>query len=144
MARTRAQAALTHDPINVAALIATVPCRADGAVAVFTGIVRDHSDGRPVLGLDYEAYTPMAERELHRIAAETLTLYRLNGMAVVHRTGSLRIGEVSVVVVCASPHRDAALDACRHAIEAVKRDVPIWKREHHADGAHWVDARAAE
>ena len=85
--------------------------------------------------LDYDAYLPMAERELLRVAAEVAEHHDLSAMTMVHRIGSLAVGEVSVAVVAAAPHRGAALLACSEAVEALKRDLPIWKREHHADGA---------
>lgn len=143
-AATRVHVALTQEPIDVAALCALVQGPGDGAVAVFTGVVRDHNDGRPVLRLDYEAYPAMAEAEMRRIAAAVMESHALGGLAIVHRTGALAIGDVSIAVVAASEHRGDAFDACRDAVERVKHDVPIWKREHHPDGARWVDARCVE
>jgi molybdopterin synthase catalytic subunit len=134
-------AAITRQPIDVDELVARVCSSHDGAVATFTGVVRDHSDGAPVLRLDYEAYEPMALLELERIATVVAARHALGGVALVHRVGSLSVGEVSVAVVAASEHRAPALAACAEAIELVKRDVPVWKREHRPDGARWVDAR---
>lgn len=132
--------ALTPSPINVddATDIAGAD---DGAVAVFIGRVRDHSDGHAVTRIDYEAYAAMAEAEMQRIAETLIARDGVSRLAITHRMGTLGIGEVSVVIAVAAPHRAAALAACSDAIEMVKRTVPIWKREHRDDGARWVDAR---
>ena len=137
----RLHAALVTDPIDVSRLVAEVRGDGDGAIAAFVGAVRNTSEGRPVHRLDYETYQPMADRELLRIAADVTERHGLSGMALVHRVGSLLVGEVSVAVVAAAPHRRAALLACSEAVEALKRDLPMWKREHHPDGARWVGAR---
>jgi molybdopterin synthase catalytic subunit len=134
---------LTTAAIDVASLIGRVSDHGCGAVATFLGTVRHSSDGRPVLRLDYEAYAPMAEAELQRIARSVRRRHGLHGVAIVHRVGSLLPGDLAVAVVTASPHRAAALAACADAIELVKRDVPIWKREHHPDGAVWVQAQCS-
>lgn len=134
---------LSGDPIVVDQLLARAGGSADGAVACFVGRVRDHNEGAAVVRLDYQAYAPMAEALMHRIAAAARERHQLSSIAVVHRVGELSVGEAAVVVVTASPHRAAALDACREVIDAVKADVPIWKREHTAAGARWLDARHA-
>jgi molybdopterin synthase catalytic subunit len=131
--------ALSASPIDVEALTRAVHDPGSGAIATFSGVVRDTSDGKPVLRLEYEAYAPLAEQELRRIADEVQKRHGLHGVGIVHRTGTLEVGEVAVVVVASSAHRAAALAACAEAIDLVKRDVPIWKREHHPDGAVWVD-----
>ena len=136
----RLRAALVADPIDLSRLVAELRGDGDGAVAAFVGVVRDTSEGRPVNGLDYETYPPMADRELLRIAADVAERHGLSGMALVHRVGSLQVGEVSVAVVAAAPHRQAALLACSEAVESLKRDLPMWKREHHPDGTRWVGA----
>jgi molybdopterin synthase catalytic subunit len=91
--------------------------------------------------MDYEAYGEMAEAEMRRIGTELYDRGGISTITIVHRTGSLLIGEASVVVVVAAPHRDAAFPACQEALEQIKRTVPVWKREHRTDGARWVDAR---
>ena len=113
----RLRAALVADPIDLSRLVAELRGDGDGAVAAFVGVVRDTSEGRPVNGLDYETYPPMADRELLRIAADVAERHGLSGMALVHRVGSLQVGEVSVAVVAAAPHRQAALLACSEAVE---------------------------
>lgn len=132
---------LTDQPIDVGALLDHAGTDEDGAVACFLGRVRDRSDGEAVHRLDYEAYTSMALAEMRRIAATARDRHGVTTVALVHRTGALAVGEIAVAVVTTSAHRGAALDSCRDVIDAVKRDVPIWKREHRADGARWVDAR---
>jgi molybdopterin synthase catalytic subunit len=100
--------------------------------------VRDHGRGRPVVRLDYEAYAPAAERMLAQIGEEIRERWGIETVAIAHRVGSLAIGETSVVISVASAHRDAAFAASRYAIERIKEIVPIWKKEHYADGAAWI------
>jgi molybdopterin synthase catalytic subunit/molybdopterin converting factor small subunit len=135
--------ALTAAPIDVGRLLANSGSDADGAVACFVGRVRDRSNGARVLALDYEAYEPMALSMMRAIARHAATRHRLSAITVVHRLGALAVGDTTVVVVTSSAHREAALDACREVLEAIKADVPIWKREHTAAGTQWVDAPCA-
>jgi len=109
-----------------------------GAIATFIGTVRDHGRGRDVTHLDYEAYVPAAELSMAQIGDEIRERWGIDHVAIVHRVGSLTVGEASVVISVASPHRDTAFDACRYAIERIKEIVPIWKKEHYADGATWL------
>ena len=109
-----------------------------GAIATFIGTVRDQGRGRDVTHLDYEAYVPAAELSMAQIGDEIRERWGIDHVAIVHRVGSLTVGEASVVISVASPHRDAAFDACRYAIERIKEIVPIWKKEHYADGATWL------
>jgi len=126
-------------PIDVAALVAAVRGDGDGAVAMFVGTVRNVNAGRRVLFLEYEAYAPMAEREMERIAAEAIARCGATRVAMVHRLGRLEIGEISVAIAVAAPHRAAAMDACRFVIDTLKRRVPIWKREHFEGGTVWIE-----
>jgi molybdopterin synthase catalytic subunit len=130
---------LQPGPIDVAALAASVRGDGDGAIALFLGTVRDSNAGQPVLFLEYEAYAQMAEREMERIAAEAAARFKVSSVGVIHRVGRVDIGEASVAVAVAAPHRAAAMDACRFVIDTLKASVPIWKREHFADGAVWVE-----
>jgi MoaE-MoaD fusion protein len=132
---------VTDVPIDVGSLIASAGSSRDGAVATFVGRVRDNSDGVTVHRLDYEAYSEMAETEMRRIGEALFARGGISTITIVHRTGSLLIGEASVVVVVAAPHRDTAFPVCQEALEMIKTTVPVWKREHRADGARWVDAR---
>jgi molybdopterin synthase catalytic subunit len=110
-----------------------------GGTCVFIGTVRDHSDRGPVSGLDYEAWPELAERRLRETADGMGERWTLCRVAILHRTGFLEVGDVSVVVACSAPHRAEAFEACRRGIERLKADVPIWKKESLAVGeAHWV------
>jgi molybdopterin synthase catalytic subunit len=101
--------------------------------------VRNQSHNRPTLYLDYEAYESMALTKMREIAAQLHEKYRIHGVAIVHRLGRLEIGETSVFIAVSAPHRAAAFDACRFAIDTLKRTVPIWKKEYFEDGAVWAD-----
>jgi molybdopterin synthase catalytic subunit len=127
---------LTADPIDVASLLAAAP--RDGAVCLFTGVVRNENGGRTVLRLEYEAYQEMALPLLEELADEVRERFEVTDVTLVHRLGVLEIGEVSVAVAVTAPHRAEAFSACRHAIDTLKARVPIWKREWYADGARWV------
>ena len=133
---------VTREPIDTAALVAGLARPGDGAVATFVGVVRDHHGGRPVSRLEYHAYEAMAAPELERIAAELRRDHPVSDLALVHRIGTLDVGEASVLVAVAAPHRRAALDACAAGIEAIKQRLPIWKKEFYADGSEpaWVYA----
>lgn len=134
---------LTRSPIDLAGLTAEIAGPADGGVASFIGLVRDHQDGRGVLRLEYSAYEPMADAEIAVIVREAELRWPVR-IAVRHRVGSLEIGDIAVAVVAASAHRAPAFEACRYVIEEVKRRVPIWKKEFYADGSvGWVDPTAA-
>lgn len=133
---------LTERPIDVGLLIERVESDERGGVAVFLGTVRNHHAGREVERLEYSAYGPMAEAECGRIASEAERTWGV-AVALEHRIGALGIGEISVAVAAAAPHRDEAFAACRYVIEEMKRRVPIWKREYYADGTvAWVDPTA--
>lgn len=113
-----------------------------GAIVTFTGVVRDNGRGQAVSALDYEAYAPAAEKMLAQIADEIDEKWGLKRVAIIHRTGLLPVGEASVVISISSPHREAAFHACLYAIERLKEIVPIWKKEHYADGAVWIGSEA--
>jgi molybdenum cofactor synthesis domain-containing protein len=131
-------------PLDVARVVAAVSHGAAGAVDVFLGVVRDHSGGRAVTRLDYEAYKPMAVAEMKRIADEIAAQVPGVRLAAAHRVGELAVGELAVVCAASAPHRAEAFDACRRLIDQVKARVPVWKREWGPDGPYWVgweDAR---
>jgi len=130
---------LTEEPIEPAELLLAVRRDGDGGLALFVGVVRDHSDGKTVTRLEYSAYNPMAEKELDRIAVEITRAYSGARVAFRHRIGNLAIGDVAVAVAAAAPHRDEAFAACRAGIEAIKARVPIWKKEFGPDGGSWVE-----
>ena len=138
------RSAIVERPIDAAALIAEVSSPQCGAVSVFLGTVRDRNDGRAVDGIDYTAYTAMAEAELARILVEVEELFAVTSVVVEHRVGSLDLGDVSVGIVAAHAHRDAALKSVRYVIEEIKKRVPVWKLEHYTDGTReWVDPTAS-
>jgi molybdopterin synthase catalytic subunit len=128
---------LTREAIDLAALTATTA--ADGALCLFVGVVRNENGGRRVRHLEYEAYEEMALPLMQRIASEAAARWPVTDLRVVHRLGRLEIGEPSVAVAVASPHRAEAFAACRYVIDAVKAQVPIWKKEYYEDGAAWLE-----
>ena len=130
---------LIHEPIDYAALVAHVRAAEDGAVVTFDGCVRNHSHGRRTLYLDYEAYESMALAKIREISAAIHEKFAIHRVAIAHRLGRLQIGETSVFIAVSAPHRPAAFDACRFAIDTLKRTVPIWKKEYFEDGAVWAD-----
>ena len=130
---------LTTDALDYHALTEQVRRPDCGAAVTFLGTVRDLTDGRVTVALDYEAYPAMAEKKMAEIEQETRARWRVGEMVMVHRLGRLEVGEVSVAVAVSCPHRAEAFEACRHAIDRLKELVPIWKRENWADGAtEWV------
>jgi len=132
---------LVHEPIDLAALQEATD--ADGAVCLFVGVVRNENRGRPVERLEYEAYEDMALPLMVEIAEETRRRYPVSRVRLVHRLGRLEIGDPSVAVAVTSPHRGEAFAACRFAIDTLKARVPIWKKEHYADGTAWLEEREA-
>ncbi len=130
---------VTPEPLSSEEVLAFVVHPGAGASCLFVGTVRDRSDAGDVTGLRYEAWDELAETRLREIAGELFERWPVLRVAVVHRTGDLSVGEASVVIACSAPHRADAFDACRHGIERLKHDVPIWKREALVGGdAHWV------
>lgn len=135
--------AVTTDAIDPLPLLDTLRSDEDGAVLLFLGVVRNHNDGRAVEGLEYEAYREMAEEMLRRIAEEAAERLGTDRIGVIHRTGRLEVGDTSVAIAVASPHREEAYEASRYVIEEIKKRLPVWKREQYVDGeAAWV--RGAE
>ena len=130
---------LVHKPVDVEALMQHVRAGQDGAIVSFDGFVRNESHGRPTLHLEYEAYESMALAKMKEIGAQIHERFAIHGVAMVHRLGRLEIGETSVFIAVSAPHRAAAFDACRFAIDTLKKTVPIWKKEYFADGAVWAD-----
>ena len=129
---------LTAEPLDVAAVLREVESANAGAIASFVGTVRRRSRDRDVLHLDYEAYEEMAEEMLARLGAELTERHRLTAVAIHHRLGRVEIGEASVVIAVSAPHRAAALDACREAIETLKTSIPLWKKEVYEGGEEWI------
>jgi molybdopterin synthase catalytic subunit len=138
--------AVTRDPLDLPALTTSIAKEAagDGAVAGFTGLVRDLNQGRRVRFLEYEAYEPLAVRALELIVTEAREMWPDARLAMHHRIGRIEIGEASIIIVAASPHRAHAFAACRYAIERVKQIVPIWKHEHFEGGEVWLEGAVAD
>ncbi len=134
---------LTRDPLDARRLEAAVSHAGAGAICTFTGVVRDHSRGRSVTHLDYEAYAEMAAAEMRKIGDEIAARWPEARVAMAHRTGRLEIGEASVVVSVSCPHRAEAIAACKWGIDRLKESVPIWKKEHAADGTYWIEGDEA-
>jgi molybdopterin synthase catalytic subunit len=130
---------LSADPLSVDEALAFVADPAAGGTCVFVGTVRDASSAGEVSALRYEAWDELAEDRLREIGTDVLERWPVRRVAILHRTGDLPVGEASVVVACSAPHRAEAFEACRHGIERLKRDVPIWKKEELVSGeAEWV------
>jgi molybdopterin synthase catalytic subunit len=132
---------LTHSPISLDALLAQVSAPQCGGTCVFLGTVRNGPEDGAVTAIEYTAYDAMADAELGRIVDETRERWPAARVAAVHRIGRIPVGEASIAIVAAAPHRAEAFAACRHAIEAVKQRLPVWKQEFRVDGSTtWVDA----
>jgi molybdopterin synthase catalytic subunit len=130
---------LSADPLDEKAVTRLVSGKTSGGIVTFVGRVRDHSRGRPVVALEYEAYPEMAESVFAAIAQEAKTRFSVSEVAIHHRQGRLAVGEPSVVVAVAAAHRGPAFEACRYAIDELKKRAPIWKKEFSPDGAAWVE-----
>jgi molybdopterin synthase catalytic subunit len=130
---------IDDQPLDPAEALAFVAYPGAGGTVLFSGTVRDHSAAGSVTGLEYEAWVEMAQARMRSIGREILERWPICRVAVLHRTGPLDVGEISVLVCCSAPHRAEAFDAARHGIERIKQDVPIWKKERLASGeAQWV------
>ena len=132
---------ITHDQLDPGAVAAAVEHPGAGAIVTFVGTTRDNTAGRSVLFLDYEAYRPMADEQLARVADEMRQRWDLRGVAIHHRLGRLEIGEASLVVAASSPHRKDAFEACHFSIDRIKQIVPIWKKEFFEGGEVWVGSQ---
>ncbi|MGH7663951.1 MAG: molybdenum cofactor biosynthesis protein MoaE [Gemmatimonadaceae bacterium] len=134
------RSAIVTQAIHPTALLEEVSAAANGAAVLFVGTVRDVSEGRSVQGIEYSAYVAMAERELAAIVQEASDRYATSCIVAEHRVGVLELGEASVAIAAAHVHRAEAFDAARFVIEQIKKRLPVWKREHFADGGRdWVD-----
>ena len=129
---------ILHTTLDPEAIAARVRSDSNGAVVTFLGTTRDSTDGRGVLHLEYEAYQPMADQKLAEIADEMRDRWGIEDIAIAHRLGKLEIGDISLVVAVASPHRADAFAACQYSVDRIKQIVPIWKKEFFEDGEVWV------
>lgn len=135
---------ITSEPLDGAALAEAVRTDEAGAVSVFYGVVRNANLGRRVLYLEYDAYPPMAEKKMREIADEVRERWPVSGVAMRHRIGRLEIGEPSVIIAVASPHRGDAIEACHYAIDRLKSIVPVWKKEVFEGGEAWLEGTAID
>jgi molybdopterin synthase catalytic subunit len=137
---------ITFAPLNLAQIYSLAEDPGNGAIAIMSGTVRDQTAGKAVLSLEYQAYEPMVLKVFHAIATEIRQRWpEVNRIAIHHRTGHLKIGEISVLVAVGCPHRSEAFQACQYAIDTLKHNAPIWKKEHWADGSSsWVNIGACE
>lgn len=130
---------IVRTPIDFGGIFSFLSDPASGAHCLFSGIVRNNNEGRPVTKIIYHCYEEMALSEMHKIADRMLGEFALNAVILVHRIGELQIGDSSVVIASSASHRDASFQATRFGIEKLKKDVPIWKEEFYADGKHWCE-----
>lgn len=136
------EARVVREPIEIGDVVARVAGPDAGAIALFLGTARNEHLGRTVLALEYDAYPAMAEDEMRRIGERVLGAHRALRIAMVHRTGRLEPGETAVAVAVAAAHRAAAFDACREAMESIKRSAPIWKKEVFEGGEEWIEGES--
>ena len=130
---------ITHERLDRDALVAAVSHASVGGIVVFEGVVRDNARGKQVRYLEYDVYPEMAVQQIREIVAEAGRRWGVERVAVAHRVGKLEIGEASVIIAVASPHRGEAFDACRYIIDTLKTTVPIWKKEVATNGEEWVE-----
>jgi len=135
---------IVETTIDVQKVIASVQDPAAGGIDVFIGTTRNNARGKQVIGLEYEAYVPMALAEMHRIAKDIRERWHIIHLSCIHRIGTVNVGEVSVIVAVSSAHRNEAFEACRYAIDTLKKTVPIWKKERFSDGEVWVGLEGEE
>ena len=129
---------LTYEPLDPERITRQVCKDCNGAVVTFLGTTRDHFEGKRVVRLDYEAYEEMAVKKMAEVRQELQARYGIEDIAISHRIGTVDIGQISLVIAVASPHRKEAFDACHEAVDRIKQIVPIWKKEVYEDGSRWV------
>ena len=133
---------LSETPLNVAQILASVQDSSCGAINIFVGTVRNKTSSKAILRLEFEAYSAMALREMEQIAHDVQARWNAASVAIHHRTGSVEVGGIAVVIAVATPHRKASFEACEYAIDTLKTTVPIWKKEVFEDGEIWVTPHA--
>lgn len=135
---------LSDKPLDLNALVSFVGDPGAGAIVTFIGTTRDNNESRRVESLEYEAYPGMAEKEMRKLGEEARKKWEVNSIGVLHRVGHVPIGEASVMIAVASPHRDDAFRACRYIIDELKKRVPIWKKELYEGGEVWIGTQSGE
>lgn len=134
------QIEISDKPLNIQYCIDWVMTPQSGGIDVFIGTVRDATKGKTVVRLEFEAYEPMALKEMHKIGKQAFEKWPVQKLLIHHRTGILEVGEIPVIIAVSCAHRDAAFEACRYVIDTLKQTVPIWKKEIFRDGEVWVAA----
>ncbi len=135
---------VTEAPLDPESAASSVRRDSNGAVVVFLGVVRNESYGKRIRYLEYDAYPEMAEKKMRQLAGEIEEQWGISDVAILHRTGRLEIGETSLVVVLAAPHRKEAFEACHHLVDRIKQVLPVWKKEVAEDGESWVEGWQVE
>jgi molybdopterin synthase catalytic subunit len=135
---------VTREPIDLHELVKSVTDPSAGAIATFIGTTRNNNEGRKVIALDYDAYPEMAEKELARIGDQAKEKWKIERMTIAHRIGPVQIAEPSVIIAVSAAHRDDAFQACRFAIEEIKKTVPIWKKEMFEGGEVWIGTQTGQ
>jgi len=130
---------IVDSPIDITEWMDIFESKSLGALCSFTGIVRSESRGQKVTHLEYHTYKEMAEKKMLQTVSEAKNKYKVSDLLIVHRVGTLQVGEIAVFILAASPHRDAAFKACRFSIDRIKQIVPIWKKEYGEGGAVWIE-----
>jgi len=130
---------LTREPLDRNALVAAISHPSVGGIVIFEGVVRDNARGKQVRYLEYDVYEEMAQQQIATIIAEARQRWPIERVAIAHRFGRLEIGEASVIIAVATPHRGEAFEACRYLIDTLKSTVPIWKKEVATNGEEWVE-----
>lgn len=133
---------ISNEPLDASVCITNAADPECGGTAVFIGTVRNKTKDKKVLRLEYECYESMALKEMKKIAGNAIRLYNVKNISIHHRTGTMQVGDIAVVIAAGAPHREAAFDACRYAIDTLKQSVPVWKKEVFDDGEEWVSAHA--
>lgn len=133
---------ISAEPLDTVACIRKATDPECGGIAVFIGAVRNETEGKKVVRLEYESYDSMALKELKKIGEEAIRLWGIKNIVVRHRKGVLHPGDIAVIIVVSATHREAAFDACRYAIDTLKKTVPVWKKEVFQDGVEWVSSHA--
>jgi molybdopterin synthase catalytic subunit len=133
---------ISSEPLDIISCVGKVKNLQCGGIDIFIGTIRNKTKEKKVVRLEYEAYEPMALKEMKKIAEYALQLWPVENILIHHRVGVLKTGDIAVIVAVSAPHREAAFDACRYAIDTLKKTVPIWKKEVFEDGEEWVAAHA--
>ncbi|REC63942.1 molybdenum cofactor biosynthesis protein MoaE [Chryseobacterium pennae] len=131
---------ITENPLNITECLGLAQDLSSGGIATFIGTVRNITQNKSVVRLEYECYQSMATKEIKKVADQAMTLFSVRNIVVHHRTGILFPGDAAVIIVVSDGHRDAVFDACRYVIDTIKKTVPIWKKEIFEDGEEWVSA----